>query len=107
MQALAKICQLVLIKTVLVIPETFQMAVSSLCVCVCLGWGGLGYKEGWVVVVVVGAAHAVRVEKKNAARQHCMVKDKEWTPKNEMGTGRTGMERRCGKAGRSSGERRR
>lgn len=54
----------------------------------------------------VRGGYAVCVEKKNAARQHCMAKDKEWKPKNTMGTGWKEMGRRCGKAGGSSGEQR-
>lgn len=46
-------------------------------------------------------AHAVCVEKKNAARQHRTAKDKEWKPENKMGTEWTEMERRRGEAGRA------
>lgn len=41
--------------------------------------------ERWWWWWLGGGTHAVCVEKKNAARQHYMAKDKEWKPMNKMG----------------------
>lgn len=65
----AKICQLVLIKTVLVIPETFQMAVSSLCV-----WGWKGGEQTQFVL-----------RRKMQPDNIVWWKIKRWKPKNKMG----------------------
>lgn len=57
--------------------------------------GGGWVKEGGGVE----GEHAVCVEKKNAARQHYMAKDREWKPQNKMGTEWKEMERQHGGAG--------
>ncbi len=76
-----------------------------MCVCVCVHvcFGGVGFGGG-EGGRGEGGAHAVCVEKKNAARQHHMAKDKEWKPMNKMGTELKEMERQCGKAERRGNE---